>query len=587
MPSYAWQISPRSWRSYARPPPPELPSPDVAGPSEEAGHYLPGPGGYLRAVHAPLRPPFLPLPPRRPAPRRPAPDLQGERPDALRVRPQGLAPRGAHVAGRTPAPQGAPPRDPPTVAGSAEGAGATAQAQGGAALIAGRALVQTTRHFFPQLPTWLDRLPDSRLQEACTYPTRFLAWWGIALYLFQLGSRRQLDYDLRDGGPQVLANLNRLAQTQQTTLPVHDTLDHFLGHVRLSGWEHLRTQLVQRLLRMKALDAARLLGQAVLLLDGTGLICFHRRHCPHCLVQRHGAQTLYLHHVLEAKLLGPAGVVVSLGSEFIENADTAGGKGRSAEEVKQDCELKAAQRLLPRIKKDYPQLRIVLALESLYGWAPLFALAQDLEWSYVVTFKEGRTPALWQEFRALLPECPENYRRRVWGDGRVEEFRWVEQLAYADSAGRLWKLNALECTEMTSATGEQYFAWLTPLPVNQKTVAEIAQKGGRYRWKVENEGFNRQKNSGLNLEHVYSTDPEKWKAYYLLLQIAFVLVQLLERGSLLRRLAEEAGRPVWKLFGSLKNVARRLLDGIRFVAWAEEWFDARQAARLRIGLDSS
>ncbi len=66
-----------------------------------------------------------------------------------------------------------------------------------------------------------------------------------------------------------------------------------------------------------------------------------------------------------------------------------------------------------------------------------------------------------------------------------------------------------------------------------------------------------------------------------------MLVQLLERGSLLRRLAEEAGRPVWKLFGSLKNVARRHLDSVRYVAWAGDWFDAGQAGRLRIGLDSS
>src|SRR5207247_5430980 len=139
------------------------------------------------------------------------------------------------------------------------------------------------------------------------------------------------------------------------------------------------------------------------------------------------------------------------------------------------------------------------------------------------------------------------------------------------------KLNALECSETTAAGGNQYFAWLTPLPVGRKTVAEIAQKGGRYRWKMENEGFNRQKNGGMNLEHVYSIDPEKWKAYYLLLQIAFILVQLLERGSLLRRLAAEAGRPFWQLFGSLQNVARRLLDSVRFVAWEEEWFDARQA----------
>jgi hypothetical protein len=173
----------------------------------------------------------------------------------------------------------------------------------------------------------------------------------LSLYLFQLGSRRQLDYELRDGGPKVLVNLNRLADTDQTTLPVHDTLDHFLGHVALSGWERLRTQCVQRLLRMKALDAARLLGRPVLLIDATGLICFHRRHCPHCLVQRQGKHTLYLHHVLEAKLLGPGGVVISLDSEFIENADADAVRGQSAEAIKQDCELKALSRLLPRIKQ--------------------------------------------------------------------------------------------------------------------------------------------------------------------------------------------------------------------------------------------
>jgi hypothetical protein len=178
-----------------------------------------------------------------------------------------------------------------------------------------------------------------------------------------------------------LTNLNRLAETEQTTLPVHDTLDHFLDHVTLTGWERVREQLVQRLLRMKALDAARLLGQPVLLIDATGLICFHRRHCPHCLVQRHGKHTLYLHHVLEAKLLGPAGVVVSRGSEFIENADAGEVKGKSAEEVKQDCELKALARLLPRLKKAYPQLVFVRALDSLYACGPVFALLRDLGWS--------------------------------------------------------------------------------------------------------------------------------------------------------------------------------------------------------------
>lgn len=424
------------------------------------------------------------------------------------------------------------------------------------------------------------------MPEACTYPRRFLAWWGLALYLFQLSARRQLDFELRDGGAAVRDNLNRLARTSQSTLPVHDTLDHFLGHVALSGWQWLRRQMVQRLLRMKALDAARLLGAPVLLLDATGLLCFHRRHCPHCLVQRHGQTTLYLHQVLEAKWLGPAGVVLSLGSEFIDNADAAASAGRGAEQIKQDCELKAMQRLLPRLKQEYPQLRFVLSLDNLYACGTTFALLEQLGWSCVVTFKEGRTPALWREYVALRDQCPRHVVRRQWRE-RSEEFRWVNQLVHEDSEGCRWKLDALECRETNAAGVEQYFAWLTTLPVGRKTVEEIAEKGGRARWKVENEGFNRQKNSGLNLEHVYSSDPEKWKSYYLLLQIAFILVQLLERGSLLRRLAAEWGRPVWKLFGSLKNVARRLLESVRFTAWAEDWFDARQAARLHISLDSS
>lgn len=451
----------------------------------------------------------------------------------------------------------------------------------------GRALVQTVRHFFPEFTTWLNRLPDTRVQDACIYSKRFLAWWGIGLYLFQLGSRRQLDYELRDGGSKVLANVNRLAETDQTTLPVHDTLDHFLEHVKRAGWERLRTQMVQRLVRMKALDAARLLGRPVLLIDATGLICFHQRHCEHCLVQRHGQQTLYLHQVLEAKLLGPEGVVISLDSEFIENADAGDTKGRSALEVKQDCELKALGRLLPRIKKTYPQLPFVLSLDALYACGTVFALAQELNWSYVVTFKEGRTPALWREFRALLPQCPESTLTRTWADGRVQTLRWVSPLDYEDSEKRSWKPNAFECTETTADGEEQYFAWLTGLPVNRKTVEEIAQKGGRNRWKIENEGFNRQKNSGLNLEHVYSTDPEKWKSYYLLLQIAFILAQLLERGSLLRRLAADLGRPLWKLYGSLKNVARRLLDSLRFLFWEEAWFDSARAAKLRLGLEDT
>src|SRR5262249_37503413 len=133
-----------------------------------------------------------------------------------------------------------------------------------------------------------------------------------------------------------------------------------------------------------------------------------------------------------------------------------------------------------------------------------------------------------------LPACPENALTRTWGDGRAQEFRWVHQLDYQDSEGRWWKLNALECTERTADGARHYFAWLTGLPVGRKTVEAIAQKGGRDRWKMgkrERGGSNGRKKGGWNLEHVYRIDRGNWKSYYRLLQIAFLLVQWLERAA--------------------------------------------------------
>ena len=66
-----------------------------------------------------------------------------------------------------------------------------------------------------------------------------------------------------------------------------------------------------------------------------------------------------------------------------------------------------------------------------------------------------------------------------------------------------------------------------------------------------------------------------------------MILQLVEAGSLLRNLAAEFGRTPLQLFGSLKNIARRLLESLRYCVWPEQSYDAEAAARLHIGLDSS
>jgi hypothetical protein len=93
----------------------------------------------------------------------------------------------------------------------------------------------------------------------------------------------------------------------------------------------------------------------------------------------------------------------------------------------------------------------------------------------------------------------------------------------------------------------------------------VAGQGGRLRSTIENEGFNVQKNSGLNLEHAYSLDWTKAKAYYLLLQVGHLFFQLLEKGSLLRALAVEyAKTTAAQLWGGQEKLAQRLLEALRY-----------------------
>ncbi len=79
-----------------------------------------------------------------------------------------------------------------------------------------------------------------------------------------------------------------------------------------------------------------------------------------------------------------------------------------AEERKQDCELKALSRLVPNLRREYPQLRLCWSGDALYACGRTLQLAKDHKCNYVLVFKEGRLPALWQEFQTLLGLCPHN-----------------------------------------------------------------------------------------------------------------------------------------------------------------------------------
>jgi hypothetical protein len=401
------------------------------------------------------------------------------------------------------------------------------------------------------------------------YPARCLVWTGLLVFALRLGSRRQIRFEL--DSPWALENLNRLAACRQKSVPHGDTLNYLMGRLHPRELHGLRRDMVRRLVRMKVLDSGRLFGHFLIAIDGTGQLVFQKRHCPHCLQRTVGGKTLYYHHVLEAKLVTPDGLAISIATECIENADP--------EATKQDCELKAFPRLAEQLHRDFPQLRLCLLLDAIYANGPVFSLCNRYHWKFIVTFKEGSLPALWTEYQALLQLYPQNRREHQSAEGVRQSFAWVDHLPHTDDRGQTHPLRAVQCQEVDLAQ-RRLFAWLTNFTVEPNTAEALANRGGRLRWKIENEGFNIQKNGGFALEHAYGTSPWAIRNFYLLMQLAHLILQLLQRGSLLVGRCET-------LFGSLRALARRLAESLRHHLIDADALDLAAAARIQIRLAPS
>ena len=401
------------------------------------------------------------------------------------------------------------------------------------------AFVKTTYHFFPNLLSWINTIKDPRDTAKTNYPLKDLILVGLLLFIFKLGARRQIKFRLND--PILIKNLQCVFQYKSEKMSHGDTLNELLCKINPDNFSNIGILMIRRALRMKCFEKYRFLDKYYLLvIDGTGHLCFSKRHCDQCLKKKlKNGEIIYYHPVLEAKLILPFGMALSLETEFIENTDPSASR--------QDCELKACYRLLPRIKSRFPQLKICIVLDSLFANQQIIGMAEKYNWKYIINFKSGSIPTIAQEFEALLPLQPENkltYRQK----DICQDYKWVTEIEHE---GHL--VNVLSCHETKKNEAPKKFVWLTNLNVTQKNCFIIGNEGGRKRWKIENEGFNMQKNGGYNLEHAYSSNVLAVKNFYLLLQIAHIIAQFMEYGLLGKKV-------IRKVYGSVRNVAYKLLE---------------------------
>jgi hypothetical protein len=322
----------------------------------------------------------------------------------------------------------------------------------------------------------------------------------------------------------------------------------------------------------------RLLDQYYLVaIDGTGVLVFTERHCAQCLTRTRDGVTIYYHPILEAKLVTATGFVFSLMTEFIENP--------GEHPTKQDCELKAFYRLADRLKQRFPRLPLCLLLDGLFAGGPTFTRCEQYGWKYVITLQDGDLPSVHQDFEALTRLAPENRLHFTSSSYPpvAQDFRWMNDLPYVDTEQRAHRLSVMDCLETAPLNGQPHttrFRWVSNFNVTPQTVIILANQGGRLRWKIENEGFNVQKNGGYALEHAYTHNPTAAKVFYFLLQIAHLLSQLMALGSLFRRAFPKG-------VGSAKNLAFRVLEAWRNLHCTPAEVVALMAGRFQIRFDTS
>lgn len=319
----------------------------------------------------------------------------------------------------------------------------------------------------------------------------------------------------------VVGNLYRfMGRKGKEYLPHAVTANEYFERLPPDELQRVQQKQVCGLIRSKAFYGARFRKKWLVAVDGTQTYSGSRKLNDGCLERHYNKgtedETVNYHcDVLEAKIVLGEGLVVSIGSEFIEN-DGGGAEGQKdmgEEARKQDCETKAFKRLSAKIKAAYPRLPIILLADSLYASGPVMDTCRDNGWDFIIRYKAGSIPSIAEEYGNI----PGKER-----SGHAEFVNGIDYNGKKVNMLRFWE----EKVEGGKATRVE-FQWLTSIEITKKNAEKVAG-AGRKRWKIENEGFNRQKNWQGDITHACSWDATAMKNHYLMTQISDMVKQLYE-----------------------------------------------------------
>jgi hypothetical protein len=405
----------------------------------------------------------------------------------------------------------------------------------------------------------LDQVKDHRASNAVISLSDVLM---SAFAMFSLKDSSLLEFD---GRREKDDNLKRIYKIG--TVPSDTQMRTILDKVSPEAISPLFKDGLVQLEKSKVLSEMVYIGEYYLLtLDGTGYFSSKKVHCDACLEKknRKTGEITYSHQLMGGAIVHPDfKEVIPLMPEAIIKQDG---------ESKNDCERNAAKRFLRQVRRDYPDLPLIITEDGLSSNAPHIKALKEGNFRFILGVKEGDHAYLFNYVNAAHEAGQTTeYEER---EGKIiHRYRFINQVPLNES-NQETLVNFLEYWEI-KGDKVRHFSWITDFTLKKWNVV-IIMRGGRARWKIENETFNTLKNQGYHFEHNYGHGEKNLSVNFaVLMMLAFLIDQIQQCAySLFQAVLKKEGsrKRLWQhiralfytlSFSSMEEIYRALLYGYK------------------------
>jgi hypothetical protein len=372
--------------------------------------------------------------------------------------------------------------------------------------LSAEALIRSVFHEFQKIPD------PQKATRACSISFLDILMSGLAVFDLKFPSLLQYDKQRRAKAD----NLKTLYHINQS--PSDTYLRERLDELDPKFLRPAFTKLFSALQRGKHLESYVFFqGKYLLALDGTGQFSSDKVCCPHCCTKHHkNGSVSYYHQMLGACIVHPdQRNPIPLCPEPIQNGDGS---------EKNDCERNAAKRFIEHFKREHPHLKVIVVSDGSSSNAPYINLLAANKMDYILGAKPGDHVFLFETLHNSERAC---YHEFTDAEGYLHQFQYLNQTPLNKSNPDVLT-NVVEYMQTDRKGKEIKFSWITNILLTEETLFPV-MRGGRARWKIENETFNTLKNLGPNFEHNYGHG-KKYLATVLclLMMLVFLMDQVKE-----------------------------------------------------------